>query len=132
MSEAVVFQQDAQKHINRWNAEVETLGNGPLGAAIAASDDLVAMLVKVRSQPRPTEREVRVLGEQIDQLKKRLDSAASQPAPELLTAREMYEIRDVQTKAESANNAWQGAVTQALAIAARASELANPVAAPSL
>ena len=47
-----------------------------------------------------------VLGEQIELLQERLETAASEDPPRALSAREMFEIRELHTNARQAQHAW--------------------------
>ena len=130
LTEAAVAHQSAREESERWANEIEPLRTDSSGDVVAANKDLVEKLAHVFGKQRMTEDEMQVLGQQIDQLKNRVETAAG--SNESLSAKEMQEIREVHSKATRAHAAWRDSVQQAHAIVVKARMEAQPVTQPSL
>ena len=134
LSEANVAHREALSCIERWQAEIEPLANDERGDAIAANQDLVARLAVVfkKKHRLMSDSEIRAAGEQLALFQKRVEAVAAESPPELLSPREMYEIRELHGGARLAQRDWEEVFNQAHAIALQADRDVNPIAEPTL
>ena len=132
LSEAEMAQHEAIRQIGIWNTEIEPLRNDESGDVVAVNKDLVEKLAYVFNRKRTDEREIQVLADQIGLLRQRLETASSKDPPQPMTAREMFDVRDLHARCHRARQSWETAVEEARAIALKAQFDANPVAQPNL
>ena len=132
LSEAEVAQREAIRQVGIWKTEIEPLRADESGDVVAVNKDLVQKLTHVFNRERKDEREIEVLGEQIGLLQQRLATAAAKDPPQPMSAREMFEVRELHAICHRARQAWETAVNEAGAIVLKAQFDANPVAQPTL
>jgi len=132
LTEADVAQHEALRQLGIWNGEIESLRSNESGDVVAVNEDLVRKLAYVFGKKRMEESDVQVLGKQIGLLQQRLETAAGKDPPEALSAREMYEVRQLHNKAYKARQDWETSLEEARAIVLKARFEANPVVQPTL
>ena len=132
LTEAEVAQRDGLRQAEIWNREIEPLRTDESGDVVAVNQDLVQKLTYVFGKQRMEQSEIQVLGEQIGLLRQRVEMAAGEDPPQPLSAREMFEVRELHTSARLARQAWETALDEARAIVLKARYEANPVVQPTL
>lgn len=132
LSEGERAQQQALEYVARWKTEIEPLRDDTSGDVVAANEDLVKKLAHVSGRPRMTQNEIEIMGQEIERFKTQLAAMSTEDDAELLSAREMYDIRDLHAKANAAQGSWEAAVEQGNAIVLKARYGAQPVAQPTL
>lgn len=132
LTEGELAQQEALQLVARWKTEIEPLREDASGDVVAANEALVKKLARIFRERRLSETEIMGVGEEIARMKKRVATVAAEDEPELLSAREMYDIRELHAKADAARKSWEDAVRRANAIVLKARNDANPVAQPTL
>jgi hypothetical protein len=132
LTEAEVAHREATRQIEIWNSEIEPLRIDESGDVVAVNKDLVQKLTYVFGKRRMDESQIQVLGEQIGLLQQRLETAAGKEPPQALSAREMFEVREMHTKSRLAQKEWETSLDEARAIVLKARFEANPVAQPTL
>jgi len=125
LAEAKLASENALDEIVTWNNEILPMLEQSEGENIAVDDDLVEKLSYVIEQKRKTQDELEVGLSQIELLIKQVNSLSAKDEPELLSVREISQIRVLHSDAKSAFNSWNKAVKRGIAIVRRSQREPN-------
>ncbi len=132
LAEAKLAQREARGFVAEWRIEIEPILSEESDSPIAVNPELIEKLAFVLATDRPSESDIDVVAERIELLQERGKSAAAKSPPELLSAREMYEIREQRAKANQAAHDWSAKINHAKAIVEKANRDARPISKPTL